>query len=92
MLNVNEHFTISKACYFLFIYWKTELIEYKVRMRYPYWYLHLNLHNTKYVFANVYADVHCDIKFMASMTCILRGKTIVYATYADEGRSQCHML
>jgi hypothetical protein len=92
MLNVNAHFTISKACYFLFIYQKMELIEHIICMRCPYWYLHLNLHNTKYVFANVWADIHYDTKFLASMTCVLRGTITVYATCANEGRSQCHVL
>ena len=66
MLNVNEHFMISKACYFLFIYRKTKLIEYIILMRCPYWNLHLNLRNTIYVFANVWADVQCNTKFLAS--------------------------
>ena len=61
-------------------------------MRYLYWHLYLNLHNTKYVFANVWANVHCDTKFMANMTCILRGTITVYATCAYEGRNQCHVL
>ena len=74
-----------KHAIFIIIYRKTKLIEYKIRMRCPYWYLHLNLHNTKYVFANILADVHCDTKFLASMTCVLGGTTTVYATCADEG-------
>ena len=85
MLNVNEHFRISKACYFFFIYRKTELVEYKIRMRCLYWYLLWNLHNTIYVFANVWADVQCDTKFLSSMTCVLRGTTTIYSTCADEG-------
>ena len=92
MLNVNEHFMISKTCYFSFIYQKTELIEYKIHMRCPYWYHHLNLHNTKYIFVNVWTYVHCDTKFLASITCVLRGTTTVYAICADEGRNQCHVL
>ena len=81
MLNINEYFTLSKACYFLFIYRKTELIKYKICMRCPYWYFHLNLYNVKYVFVNVWTIVHSDTKHLASITCVLRGTTTVYATY-----------
>jgi hypothetical protein len=61
-------------------------------MRYLYWYLNLKLHNTKYVFANVWADIHSDTKFLANMTCVLRRTTTIYATCIDEGRNQCHVL